>query len=239
MTITNFKNYLAAYINRDLTSLTSVNSQDIVLQAMNDARRSAQRDHIFELNKTEEAYLSTHAGGANWMTAAKTTPGGATAQLMRRVDEVWTYSSQTIGATTYYLRTARVPYKTSFDFKPVMPTQGMNMQYSNVSPPAQFVQNMFAYSQGTQLYVTTVYTATIYKLIGIKWLDDLTGSEDPDIFLTFFTDWLLHASIAALNVYLKDGERFPVDVTVLARLWDSVKNLDGQMAQQGEAVNLD
>lgn len=239
MTITNFKKYLAAYCNRDLSTLTSVDSQDIVLQAMNDARRAAQRDHVFELNKTEDAYLVCHAGGTNWITGCKATPGGS-AMVMRRIDEVWTYGSSTISSSTYYQRTSRVPFSSSYDFKTTMPTQGMGMQFfNNSNPPTAFVQNMFAYAQGVKLYVTTISTNTTFKLVGIQWLDDLTGSEDPDIFLTFFTDWLLHATIAAMNVYLKDGDRFPIDLAVLTRLWESVKQMDGQFAQQGEAVNLD
>ena len=70
MTLANFKSMIAAYVTRASGSLTSVNSQDILLQAINDARRAAQRDHNFELNRTEDAYLSTHLGGAAWTTAA-------------------------------------------------------------------------------------------------------------------------------------------------------------------------
>ena len=236
MTISNFKSTVAAYINRTVASLTSVNSQDLLLHAMNDARRGAQRDHNFEINRTEDAYLSTHLGGANWMTGCKTTPGGATAVLMKRVDEVWNYGSLVIGATTYYPRTSRIDYDSTGRFKRELPSvSGLR----ETDPQSFSVQNRFAYTNGSLLHVTTVQTATIYKLVGIKWLDDLAGSEDTDPFVTYFTDWFKFATIAALNIYLKDAERFPIDMVAMSRMWESVKHMDGTIANMGESSNLD
>jgi len=237
MTITNFKQQVANSMNRTLTSFTSVNSQDQLLAAMNDARRAAQRAHTFELNRTENAFLATSQAGANWMTGCKTTPGGATARLMKRVDEVWNYSTAT-APTTNYVRTTRIPFSYSGQFKRELPpvdrtlvVQGSSQYYT--------VQDQFAYAVGPLLYVTTANATTTFKLVGVEWLDDLAGSEDPDIFLTYFTDWFRYATIAALNVYLKDGERFPIDAAVTNRLWESVKSLDGEIANMGESANLD
>ena len=236
MTLANFKSMIAAYVTRASGSLTSVNSQDILLQAINDARRAAQRDHNFELNRTEDAYLSTHLGGAAWTTAAKTTPGGATACLLKRVDEVWNYTSKAVGATTYYPRTSRIDFSYTGQFKRELPTVDNNM----VTDPSSYaVQNKFAYVVGPNLFVTTVETATIYKLVGIKWLDDLADGDSPDIFLTFFVDWLKWGTIAALNMYLKDSDRFPLDVTVMSRAWESVKTMDGTIANMGDSTSLD
>lgn len=234
MTISNFKSLVAAYMNRSTASLTSVNSQDILLQAMNDARRAAQRDHAFEMLATEDAYLATSSSGANWQTAAKTTPAGATAILMRRVDEVWNYTTASAVAT-YYPRTTRIPYNQKGVFRRVLPT----VDNTTITNPQQYtVQDRWAYSTGANLYLTNAGSSTIVKLIGIKWLDDLTGAEDPDIFLTYFTDWFKYATIAALNIYLKDSERFPIDVTILNAMWASVKTLDGEVANQGDMASL-
>lgn len=236
-TIAAFKQQIANMMNRTLASLNSVNSQDMLLMAMNDARREAQRSHEFELNRTEDCYLGTHLGGANWMTGCKTTPGGATALLMKRIDEVWNYSSYAIGATTYYPRTTRIPFSYTGEFKRELPPVDIRFnpaQSSNVT-----TMNQFAYANGTQLFVTTVTTATNYKLLGIKFLDDLTDADSPDIFLTYFTDWFRYATIAALNVYLKDSERYPIDTNTMARLYQSMTMLDGTIANMGESVNLD
>ncbi len=235
MTLANFKAMIALYVNRAATSFTS-QTPDILLAAINDARRVAQRDYNFELNRTEDAYLSTHLGGGNWQTGCKTTPGGGTAVLMKRIDEVWNYSAVTVGASTFYARTNRIDLTYTGQFKRELPTVDSSLvtNWSSYS-----VQNQFAYMNGPMLFVTTSTVATNYKLVGIKWLDDLADGDSPDIFLTYFTDWLKFATIGALNVYLKDGERFAIDATVLDRAWQSVKEYDGTIANMGESVSLD
>lgn len=234
MTITDFKTMVAAYLNRSVASLT-VGGVDLLLQAMNDARRAAQRDHTFELLRTENAFLATSQAGANWMTACKTAPGGATPVLMRRVDEVWNYGTSSAPSTNYP-RTTRVDFGYTGQFKRDLPEADSNV---TIYPQDYTIQKQFAYIVGENLYVTTVGAATTYKLVGVKWLDDLTGAETPDIFLTYFTDWFKFATLSALNVYLKDSERFPIDAAVVDRMWASVKSYDGSIANSGESINLD
>lgn len=224
-------------MNRTLASLTSDNSQDMILAAMNDARRSAQRAHDFELLRTEDAYLSTHMGGVAWTTGCKTTPGGGTAILMKRLDETWNYGSQVIGAATYYPRTTRIPFGYTGQFKRELPPVD-RVLVTNQSQQNFTIQDQFSYAVGEKLFVTTMTTATPVKILGIKWLEDLTGSEDPDIFLTYFTDWFRYATVAALNVYLKEDEQFPIRDGVMLRLWETVKSMDGTIANMGESVDL-
>jgi hypothetical protein len=97
----------------------------------------------------------------------------------------------------------------------------------------------FAYINGTKLYVNAATASTIYMVNGIQWLDDLTGSEDPDMFLTYFTDWFQWAVIAYLNLFLKDGERVNIDAAMVTQLWQSVKEYDGQFINAGDGANLD
>lgn len=237
MTIANFKLFVEGWLNRDAGSFT-VGGFDFLLQAMNDARRAAQRDHAFELLRTEDAYLATSAMGANWATGCKTTPGGATAILMRRIDEIWQYAPGTIDSTTCYLRTARIQFNTSGDLKRELPVQNGNFPLI-ANQNQLWVQNMMGYAIGTKLYVTgTATSSTNYKLVGIQWLDDLTGSETPDIFLTYFTDWFRMATVMALNTYLKDSEKFAIDTVLMRRAWESVLSFDGQTANMGEQSNL-
>lgn len=235
MTIANFKIQIAAYLNRTVASFT-VGGVDLLLGAMNDARRAAQREHAFELLRDEDIFLSTSAAGANWQTGCKTTPGGSTAVLMRRVDEVWNYSTSAVGVTAYYPRTTRIDFGYSGEFKRELPVADSQQI---VYPQDYALSRRFAYLVGPKLFVSTTTTATIYKLVGIKWLDDLIDADTPDIFLTYYTDWFKYATIAALNVYLKDSERFAIDATVMGRMWTSVINHDGSIANAGESISLD
>lgn len=238
MTIANFKTFVEGWLNRSAGSFT-VSGFDMLLQAMNDARRAAQRDHMFELLRTQDCFLTTSAAGASWTTGCKTTPGGATAVLMRRVDSIWQYSSTVINSATVYIPTARVPFDTSGDLKRNLPV--VDTAFQTVNQPNPFIQTQFGYAVGTQLYVNGVNSGTAtYKLFGIRWLDDLDGaSTTDDPFLTYFTDWYRMATVMALNTYLKDSERFAIDVSLLNRAWESVKAFDGQIANMGEQANLD
>lgn len=235
MTLAAFKDMVAGYMNRTVASFNN-GTTDFLLQAMNDARRAAQRGHDFELNRTEEAYLSTSSNGANWMTGAKTTPSGATAILMKRIDEVWRYGTTTVAGGTAYPRTSAYDFSYSRALRRELPSiSRQSLAYVEGTGSA----TTLAYANGPLLYITNANSATIVKLVGIKFLDDLADGATPDIFLTYFTDWLKFATIGALNVYLKDGERFPIDATITETMWQSVKTFDGTIANMGESVDLD
>lgn len=220
-------------MNRTATSLTSVASQDMMLAAMNNARRAAQRDYAFELFR-KDCFLATSIAGANWLTGCKTTPGGATAQLMRRIDSVWQYSTD---SSSNYIRVQRIDLGNVNDYKRELPVNMGTVGQLATNPTT--CQRPFAYLEGQSLKVTTFGSSTIFLLNGIAWLDDLTGSETDDPFMLYFTDWLLWATIIQLNLYLKDSERFPVDIPTVDRLWKNVKEFDGQIANAGDGANLD
>lgn len=235
MTIATFKARVAAIMNRD-ANLFVVGGVDNLLQAMNDARRAAQRDHNFQLLK-REAFISTSMVGANWQTGCTATPGGSAVQ-MKRIDGVWNYTTGTIGASTVYLRTSFIDSGVLGDYRRTLPVYD-TAQLIVTNQPATFVRRTFWYTQGTKLYVTNTTSATTYLVEGIEWLDDLTGAESPDMFLTYFTDWFTYATIAALNYYLKDNEKFPIDQVVMSRLSESMKQMDGDIANSGQWTNLD
>jgi hypothetical protein len=236
MTITNFKNMIYGFINREssLFTTTQGGSTDQVLQAMNAVRRDAQRRYAFELNRVD-CFLTTSLAGANWQTGCKTTPGGATAVLMRRIDTVWNYAT----SGSIYPRSSRIDLGHVNDYKRELPVYGGSV--SGVTNPNQVpaTQRPFAYVNGSTLYVTPYTTSTTFLLNGIKWQDDLTGSEDPDIFLTYFTDWFQWAVLSYLNLFLKDHERVAVDAAMVRELWESVKEYDGQFINAGDGAALD
>lgn len=236
MTISDFKLRVAAIVNRS-ASLFVVGGVDNLLQAMNDARRAAQREYSFHLLK-RDVFLTVTPGGANWQTGCKTTPDGATAALLKRVDALWMYAEQAYPGGTSYLRTQLMDSGVTGDFKRSLPTYDTG-QLIITNQPSWTTRRSFWYTQGSNLFVTNLTTSTTYLVEGVQWLDDLTGSESPDIFLTYFTDWFAYATVAALNNYVKDNERFPLDAAIMARLWESVKQMDGELANSGDWTNLD
>lgn len=235
MTIANFKARIYGFINRASTLFTTTEgaSIDQVNYAMKDAILAAQREYSFELNRVD-AFLSTSEIGANWMTGCKTTPGGATPVLMKRIDSAWNYSTSTITAGTLYRRTSRVDLRAPGDFKRELPVDVGLVQTSIQS--AQTTLGKFAYINGATLHVTTVATSTPVLVNGIKFIDTVT---DDDIFLTYFSDWFHWATLIQLNQFLKDSERVNIDLAFVNKLWQSVKEMDGQIANAGDGASLD
>lgn len=234
MTITNFKNAIYGFINRDSSIFTTTQggSTDQVLLAMNAVRRAAQRKYAFELLRSD-VFLDTSLAGANWQTGCKTTPSGATAALMRRIDSVWNYGT----TGSIYYRSSRIDLGNINDYKRELPVYGQTLQINPTQIPSTI--RPFAYIAGANLFVNPYTSSTTFMLNGIKWLDDLTGSEDPDIFLTYFTDWFHWAVLSWLNQFLKDHERVNIDVSMVRDLWESVKEYDGQFINAGDGANLD
>jgi hypothetical protein len=238
MTIQNFKSMIAGYFSREPKDFVK-NSQDLLLQAMNDARRDAQLAHMFELCRTEDAYLTTHVGGADWMSECRALPTDTIAKTisMLRIDEVWNFGSIEVDSVMRYPRSTRVDFSYSGAFKRELPTVDDVWVTHDVQENHMTI-NQFAYCVGTRLFVNRISQPHTYKLVGIRLLEDLSGSEDADIFLTHFTNWFKFATILALNVYLKDSERFPLDSSIATRAFELVKTADGAIANMGESTDL-
>lgn len=240
MTIANFKARVYGFINRTSTLFTTTEgaSIDQVLYAMNAARQAAQREHTFELNRGD-VFLTTSEIGANWMTGCKTTPGGGTAALLKRVDTVWNYSSSTVPAGTLYARTSRVDFGNANDFRREVSVDSGAEFLSETATSAPLFRRKFAYMNGQTLHIVSVGTAAPVLINGIKWLDDLAGTEDTDIFMVYFPDWFFWATLIQLNQFLKDDQRINIDASFVGRLWQSVKEMDGQIANSGDNASLD
>lgn len=235
MTKANFKAWIYGFINRvsTLFSTTTTATIDQVDYAMTNAIRAAQRGYSFALARTD-AFLTTSEVGANWMTGCKTTPGGATAVLMRRIDSIWNYTTNTVTAGTVYARTSRIDYGNVGSFKRELPVDAGSLTLDQNS--LTVARRKFGYLNGQTLCITTLGTATPVLVNGISFIDTCT---DDDIFLTYFTDWFFWATLIQLNQFLKDDQRINIDNAFVTKLWESVKEFDGATANAGDAVSLD
>ena len=234
MTKANFKAWVYGFIDRTSATFTTAETASIdqVDYAMVNAIRAAQREYSFELARTD-AFLTTSEIGANWMTGCKTTPGGATTVLMKRIDSAYNYNTSTVPAGTLYSRSSKIDLGTTGDFKRELPTDGGALQLDQQQ--LYIARRKFIYFNGQNLHITTVGTATPILLNGIKFIDTCT---DDDIFLTYFTDWFFWATLIHLNQFLKDDQRISIDNAFVTKLWQSVKEMDGQIANMGDSASL-
>lgn len=233
MTYTNFKDLVCSYSNRLSALYSSVGAQDIVLAAMNDARRDAQRRYKFNLAK-RQAFVKLSVLPQSMLTDFDVDPSGSgAAVVVSRLDDLWSYGTTTINATTAYYPTLRLDFRSRAELEYAVPQRPWPWQGSSASTQADF-----AYSVGTNIFHSNLTVQTWYLAYVVEFLPDHDGGAGVDFFLTYFVDWLKFATLANLNVWLKDSERFQIDAAVLGAAWSSVTEFDAQHAQQGP-INLD
>lgn len=219
-------------MNRAAAAVVTVGAQDLVLAAMNDARRAAQREYAFEGNSTQ-AFVSLSMIPKSLFTDFKTTPALSTTLAVKRVDALYEYTTALVGATTVYYPTSRIELRRRHAITSFIPT--------SVSATALRSPSLagFAYIQGTNIAHTNLTTVTTVLADVIEFLSDHAGASVEDIFLTYYTDWLKFATLANLNVWLKDSERTVIDLNLVAGLWQSVKTHDSQQAVSTDDLSLD
>lgn len=232
MTYTNFKDLVCSYNNRLAALFATVGAQDVVLAAMNDARRQAQRKYKFNLCK-RQAFVNLSILPQTFLSDFKSAPAGSTTVVVSRLDSLWEYGSATVASTTAYYPTRQVDTRRSPELSYAVPQRPWPWQGSAVA-----TTNQFAYCIGPNVYHSTLTTQTWHMAYVVEFLPDLTSSATTDVFLDYFTDWLKFATIANLNVWLKDSERFNIDANTMATLWESVVQYDSQQETIGD-INLD
>lgn len=232
MTYANFKDSVVSYMNRTAAAVVTAGSIDLVLQAMNDARRWAQREYNFEGNATQ-AFVSLSMVPKSMLTDFKTTPALNTTVVAKRVDALYEYGATTVGATTVYYPTRRIELRRRSAIVPFVPA---DPQATALTSPAQ---SSFAYVHGVNIAHTNLTTATTVMADIIEFMGDHAGGAVEDIFLIYYTDWLKWATLANLNVWLKDSERTVIDQNLVSTTWASVKRHDAQQSYSTDDLSLD
>lgn len=226
MTYANFKTTVLGYVARASGTFTS-GSLDYVLAAMNDARRAAQRQYTFNLNRST-AFAQMSLAPTSMLTDFDVLPTGGTLKVVKQIDAVWEYSSESVSGTTRYYRLNKIPFfrhsvfEQELDWSPSV-FGGTTQTNGQLRSAKQFV-----YMQGVNVFHSTLTTPTWFMFDVIEWLADHDGGSGEDIFLTYFVDWLKYATILNMNQYLQASERFPIDAAFMERLWTSVKQFDSQ-----------
>lgn len=233
MTIANFTDLVASYSNRVATLFTTSNAQDVILAAMNDARRQAQRDYRFNMNK-RQVFAQLSLKPASFLTDFKADPTGSGAiTVVSRLDTVWEYGTQTVASAAQYYPTREIDLRRSAEMSTSVASRPWPWQSNDIKATPDFV-----YLMGTDLRHSNLTVQTWFMAEATVFLPDLISSDSPDIFLTYFVDWLKFATILNLNIWLKDADRFNIDATIMTKLWSSVTQFDSQQSSPGN-ISLD
>jgi len=232
MTYANFKDSVISYLNRSAAVVVTGGNVDLVLLAMNDARRAAQREYSFEMNATQ-AFVQLSMLGKSLMTDFRTAPSGTTVTMVKRIDALWEYTTTTIASTTVYYPTQSIELRRKHALRDHVPSD------PNAAALTAPTISTFAYLQGQKLFHTNLTTQTWVLADVIEFQGDHKGGTVEDIWLLYFTDWLRMATLASLNLWLKDNERTAIDQALLGGLWQSVKKFDAEQSISTDDLSLD
>ena len=232
MTIANFTDLIASYSNRVAALFTTVGAQDVILAAMNDARRQAQRDYRFNMTK-RQVFAQLSMKPASLLSDFYTAPTGGTAVVVSRLDEIWEYGTQSVASANQYFPTKQIDLRRSSELSTSVASRPWPWQSNDIAATPDYT-----YLMGTDVRHSNLTVQTWHMAHAVVMLPDLASGDSPDIFLTYFLDWLKFATLLNLNIWLKDTERFNIDATVMTKLWNSVTQFDAQQSSPGN-ISLD
>lgn len=209
MNITDFKASVAAWVSRDASSFV-YGTVDVLLDAINDAKRDAQMDFDFA-GAVGECYISAGPSGAELSTATTAINGGGSAVLVNKVRSLWILDDN--GNKAYSIP---IQYDTILD----------RLLPADPYPTA----TVRAYITGTKLFVTGVNDGTAFKLGVVKWIPDYSVSVTTDFFLDYYRGWLLLATIRRLNLHLKEDNRVSISQATYDEAWQKVLRRENSIA---------
>jgi hypothetical protein len=228
MVFSDFQAYVAAYINRPLSSfmILPTSGVSILTQAINDAKRAAQREFDFKQQQAR-GFISTSAFGADLsLTTVDPTATPPSYVNVMYVISAWRYATIATGPTTYdYIRTQKYNFMVERDLRNIIPARMDALREPNTLP-ISYKQRV--YVRGTTIYLTGIPNpittgAPVNIWIDVmSWLPDYVNPTDTDFFITLYTDWFVIKVIQQLNFYLKEDQRIQISANIVLDKWNSV-----------------
>lgn len=215
MTFVNFKSLVAAYLNRKVSDFT-VNGVDVIGDAVNDAKRVAQREHDFVKNRAMGFITLTKSGVE--ISSFKATPGGS-ALSVKKLLSVWLYDT-TDGV---YTRKAQMEPLASSELGYMLPGSVVGGFVTSAQLTAQYF-----YQVGTKVYCTGADSIDVMCEVVITQPDYASDSAE-DFFLTDYKDWMLLKTVEQLNFFLKEDQRVQISQGAMAARWDSVMKQENNL----------
>lgn len=229
MTVANFKIKVAAYLNRAPDSFV-VSGFDLLLDAINDAKREAQQKVNFA-RAFQTGFVAGSPTGV-LLSTAKDAPGAGNALNFRVVTSCWDYAIDGSGLVTKYRQIDMIRESDLRQLIPFTDEQwtGYNNylgSYPYANPPgllASTSRRAFFQPGSNKIFVTGAAIAAHVLIQGYILLPDYVDAGPTDFFLDNYHSYLLWASLDKLNGYLKEDQRVIVSQRKLEDAWFVVMN---------------
>lgn len=202
---------------RTQATFATATAADVLLFAVNNAKKFAQRKHSFELNRLSATVsVSSTPTGGDLTTAVEY--GTSTPVVVKAIERA--YLTDPNSGQSYPIPIVSRSYDAYHMQKSIatgnFDTSIPSSQSLNSTDPKLIRQANKLYLSPSPESATTVY------LDIVKWMPDYSDTVTEDFFLNECSDYMLYRSIVELNFFLKDDERVVVSQKKLDEVWDSV-----------------
>jgi hypothetical protein len=196
MQIIDLKNLIAGYLDQTNLGVFTINTEDTLLVALNNARKTAERAHDFYYSQAD-AYLSVSTSAGNPITGAKTTSGGNTAISIKRI------RSAQLAVSDGYIP---IEFMRHDEYISRQRKQVGREPYIAGNTMASYgiaTENPIAVQHGQTLYLAgaTFTYPIIVKLDVVQWMPDYANNTDEDFFVDFGSSYLQWQAILEGNRY--------------------------------------
>jgi hypothetical protein len=243
-TITTLKKAIAAFTRRSEASFV-VDSNDNLLQAINNAKDFAQREVDFEFSLVTAYKDVPDVTLATSWTSMKLDPAGTdfTVKKIKKarigiVNGTGTAPIRLMSRAAYLEEQQRLyGIVTSNDARYGGTDTSERLSQIPISC-VQIGENFFIYPADVDA-LGALTNLRIY-FDAIKWIPDFTTGSDTSFLLDYGFDFMLFRSIFELNFLLKEEQRFNVSMTILNSSWDNFRLWNSTFIQnQVDDVSLD
>ena len=214
------------------TTAFVVYGQDVLLQAINNAKNFAQRNIDFELSKVYAQLASVSpTNGAN--LSGLVLFGTATPVVAKSLKQAFLSNGSTQYPIEFTSRDSHIN-RLKRRYTENLTDNSPQTHLSETTPLSlvQVGDTVYLVNYGTgQAGSTTVYFDVV------KWLPDFDGVtvNETNFLLTYCFDYMLFRTIYELNFFLKEDARVELTAKVLNEIWENMKSWNSTII--GNSVN--
>lgn len=248
MTLSTFRTLLAAYMQRDETTFT-IGGINLLTQAINMARKWAERQHNFEMNRCSGRIAAVHY------------TDGALLSTM----ELWPATNPVTSISPKNIERAYLGFSDGSGEFPVdlmsrdQHVERLKRHYEQTvstdprkTVPASMVSFFSVVRHAEKVYITPPdttalggTTVAVYFDV-VRWMVDYdvtvtdANSASTDFLMTYCPDFLMFKTIEILNFFLKEDQRIKISDEQVEKAWNSVVNWDSSVIlNASNDANLD
>lgn len=221
-TLAILKKRVAAFMARSET-LFVVSGEDLLTWAINEARRSAELQHNFELARTSVIFPSVSLSEGALLSSAKDFYSQQTPVSVKLIERAFVNDphapsrQKSIGVAS---RAAAV----------FMNRKGSRVQSVEGQLPFSLVQHgpRIYLSVSARDYFPSSTTIPVYADV-VQWMPNYVNANDTDFFLTLCSEYILYRAVVAANFFLKEDQRVQVSAAFLERTWNDILQWDASI----------